>query len=209
MKVLLVNGSPKPEGSTNGALLALGEELNKNGVETEFFHLAKQSPIEACRACNTCLKTGICVIGDVVNEFIEVSKTVDGFVFGSPVHFAAISGQLTSFMDRLFFAQSREKQMAGKPVAGVVICRRGGATAALDQLYKYFAYCHMPIVSGQYWNMVHGHNAQQVTEDLEGMQNMRTLGKNMAWLLNCIQVGKAAGHPFPQQEKPVFTNFIR
>lgn len=209
MKILLVNGSPKEKGSTNAALLALGEQLKGQGIETEMFQLSKQREIEGCRACNTCLKTGMCVIGDVVNEFMELAKQADGFVFGSPVHFAGLSGQLASFMHRLFFAQSRGKQMAGKPVAGIVVCRRGGATAALDQMYKYFAYAHMPIVSGQYWNMVHGHNAEEVAQDLEGMQNMRTLGKNMAWLLHCIQIGKAAGHTFPEHERTVFTNFIR
>ena len=209
MKVLLVNGSPKEQGSTFTALTTFAEELNKHGIETEFFHLSKQKAIEGCRACYACVKTKKCVIDDIVNEFSELAATADAFVFGSPVHYVALSGGLTSFLDRVFFTSRRGEHIAGKPVSGVVICRRGGATAALDQLYKYFAYCHMPIVTGQYWNMVHGHNPEQVVQDLEGIQNMRTLGKNMAWLLNCIAAGKAAGHLFPEHEPPVMTNFIR
>lgn len=144
---------------------------------------------------------------DVVNEFVEKAKEVDGFVFGSPVHYAGASGAITSFMDRAFYGKGAI--YADKPAAAIVSCRRGGATAAFEQLNKYFTISNMPIVSSQYWNMVHGNTPEQVRQDLEGMQTMRTLGKNMAWLLKCIQAGKDAGIAKPEREAKVATNFIR
>ncbi len=206
MKVLLVNGSPHAKGCTYTALCEVANALEKQGVETEIFQVGTK-PVSGCLGCGGCMKTGKCVIDDVVNDFIEKAKEADGFVFGSPVHYAAASGAITSFLDRAFFGKS--DVYANKPGAAIMSCRRGGATATLDQLNKYFTISNMPIVSSQYWNMVHGQTPEQVRQDLEGMQTMRTLGTNMAWLLKCIEAGKAAGVPVPQREEKVATNFIR
>ena len=144
---------------------------------------------------------------DPVNEFVEKAKTADGFVFGSPVHYAAASGAITSFLDRAFYGKGNV--FAGKPGAAVVSCRRGGAASAFDQLNKYFTINSMPVVSSQYWNQVHGNTPDEVRQDAEGLQTMRTLGSNMAWLLKCIAAGKAAGVDFPEREPAQKTNFIR
>ena len=207
MKVLLVNGSPHEEGCTYTALLEIVGALEKNGIETEIFHIGVK-PISGCMDCGQCIKDGLCVVKDCVNEFIAKSKKADGFIFGSPVHYAAASGGLTAFMDRAFFS-SRGGAFRGKPAAAIVSCRRGGATAAFDQLNKYFSISQMPIVTSQYWNMVHGFVPDEVRKDLEGLQIMRTLGNNMAWLLKCIQAGKAAGIDMPEPEKRITTSFIR
>jgi multimeric flavodoxin WrbA len=208
MKVLLVNGSPNKAGCTFTALSEVESELIKAGIETEFFHAGKR-PIRGCTSCGQCREIhGRCVYDDdPVNRLLEKAETADGFVFGSPVHYAAASGAITSLLDRAFFAGSRE--FAYKPGAAIVSCRRGGATAAFDQLNKYFTISNMPVVSSQYWNMVHGNSPEEVKQDLEGMQIMRTLGKNMTWLLKCIEAGKAAGIGLPEKEKRVATNFIR
>ena len=179
MKVILVNGSPKEKGCTYTALKEVEKQLNKNDIETEVFWIGNK-PISGCLGCGRCLKTGKCVIDDKVNEFLEKVKEADGFVFGSPVHFAASSGMLSSFMDRVFYG--RGKLFANKVASAVVSCRRGGATAAVDEINKYFLMTNMPIVSSQYWNMVHGNTPEEVLKDEEGMQTMRTLGNNMAWL---------------------------
>ena len=163
--------------------------------------------IYSCIGCNACLKNGKCFREDGVNEFVEKAKTADGFVFGSPVHYASASGMITSFLDRAFYGKSALFQ--GKPGACIVSCRRGGASAAFDQLNKYFTINCMPVVSSQYWNQVHGNTPEEVKQDLEGMQTMRTLGNNMAWLLKCIAAGKAAGVDFPEREPAQKTNFIR
>jgi len=207
MKVLLVNGSPHEKGCTYTALLEIAGSLDKNGIETEIFHIGV-APISGCMACGLCIRKGICVIKDNVNKFITKSKKADGFIFGSPVHYASASGGLTSFMDRAFFS-CRGGSFRGKPAAAIVSCRRGGATAAFDQLNKYFSISQMPIVTSQYWNMVHGFSPDDVKKDLEGLQIMRTLGNNMAWLLKCIQAGKAAGIDMPEQEERISTNYIR
>ena len=206
MKVFLVIGSPHKNGCTYTALCEIAETLQKEGVESEIFWVGNK-PISGCIACKGCLKTGKCVINDTVNEFIEKAKTADGFIFGSPVHYAGASGAITSFMDRVFYHKSGMYQ--GKPAAAIASCRRGGASATFDQLNKYFAICSMPVVSSQYWNMVHGNKPEEVKQDLEGMQTMRTLGRNMAWMLKCIEAGKKAGIDFPQHEEKVATNFIR
>ena len=206
MKVLLVNGSPHAQGCTYTALCEVAAALEKQGIETELFQVGTK-PISGCLGCGACIKTGKCVIDDVVNEFVEKAKDADGFVFGSPVHYAGASGAITSFMDRAFYGKGAI--YADKPAAAIVSCRRGGATAAFEQLNKYFTISNMPIVSSQYWNMVHGNTPEQVRQDLEGMQTMRTLGKNMAWLLKCIQAGKDAGIAKPEREAKVATNFIR
>ncbi|MBO4948361.1 MAG: flavodoxin family protein [Peptococcaceae bacterium] len=206
MKVLLVNGSPHAQGCTYTALCEVAAALEKQGIETELFQVGTK-PISGCLGCGACIKTGKCVIDDVVNEFVEKAKDADGFVFGSPVHFANASGAITSFMDRAFYGKGAV--YANKPAAAVMSCRRGGATATLDQLNKYFTISNMPIVSSQYWNMVHGNTPDEVRQDAEGMQTMRTLGINMAWLLKCIEAGKTAGIAMPEREAKVATNFIR
>ena len=206
MKVLLVNGSPHAKGCTYTALCEVAAALEKQGIETELFQIGTK-PVSGCLGCGACIKTGKCVIDDVVNEFVEKAKTADGFVFGSPVHFANASGAITSFMDRAFYGKGAV--YADKPAAAIISCRRGGATATLDQLNKYFTISNMPIVSSQYWNMVHGNTPDEVRQDAEGMQTMRTLGTNMAWLLKCIEAGKAAGVAMPEREAKVATNFIR
>ena len=206
MKVLLINGSPRKHGCTYTALAEVAAALEKKGVETEIMHLGAK-PVSGCLACGRCLQTGKCCIDDVVNVFLEKMDDFDGFVFGSPVHFASASGMVTSFMDRAFYG--RGARFANKPAASVVSCRRGGASAAFDQLNKYMAMSNMPVVSSQYWNQVHGNNPEEVKQDLEGMQTMRTLGCNMAWLLQCLKAGKEAGIPLPEREPVIRTNFIR
>ncbi len=206
MKVLLLNGSPHKNGCTYTALSEVEKALNENGIETEIFQIGTEA-VSGCIACGACLKNGKCFRNDNVNEFIEKAALADGFVFGSPVYYASASGQISSFLDRAFYG--RGKLFAGKPGASVVSCRRGGASAAFDQLNKYFTISKMPIVSSQYWNQVHGNSPDEVLKDLEGMQTMRTLGNYMAWLLKCIDAGKNAGIEKPVDEQAVKTNFIR
>ncbi len=206
MKVLLVNGSPHKEGCTYTALQEVAGVLNKKGIETEIFWLGVKE-IAGCIGCGACGKTGECFRKDIVNEFVEKAEEADGYIFGSPVHYAAASGAITSFMDRAFY--SGGKKMTGKPAAAVVSCRRGGASAAFDQLNKYFTINCMPVVGSQYWNQVHGSNAEEVKQDEEGMQTMRTLANNMAWLLKCIEAGKEKGIDFPDREPVIRTNYIR
>lgn len=206
MKVLLVNGSPHEKGCTYTALCEIEKELNANGVDTEIFWVGNK-PIGGCIGCGGCARKGECVFSDTVNECAKKLGDVDGFVFGSPVHYAASSGHISAFLDRLFYSQGGK--MRGKPGAAIVSCRRGGASAAFDELNKYFTINSMPVVSSQYWNQVHGNTPDEVCQDVEGMQTMRTLGKNMAWLLKCIELGKQNGIEIPPQEPKTFTNFIR
>ena len=206
MRVLLVNGSPHEHGCTDTALQEVAQVLQEQQIETEIFWLGT-APISGCRGCGACRKLGRCVIDDVVGEFLQRAAQADGFVFGSPVHYAAASGSLTSFMDRAFYCGS--SQLAGKPAAAVVSCRRGGASAAFDQINKYFTISSMPVVASQYWNQVHGNTPEEVRQDLEGLQTMRTLGRNMAWLLQCIDAGRKAGIELPEREAVQRTNFIR
>lgn len=206
MKVILVNGSPHAKGCTYTALREVEKALNKNGIETEIMQLGTK-PIPGCIACGSCFKTGRCFVDDQVNVLLSKVEETDGFVFGSPVHYAAASGALTSFLDRLFYGKGR--LFAGKLGAAVVSCRRGGASSGFDQINKYFTICNMPVVSSQYWNQVHGNTPGEVKQDLEGMQTMRTLGNNMAWLLKCIEAGREKGIFIPQNKVPVKTNFIR
>ena len=206
MKVLLVNGSPHKTGCTYTALKEAAGALEKNGVETEIFWLGVDA-IAGCIGCGVCAREGNgCFRKDIVNEFVEKAAGADGFIFGTPVHYAAGSGALTSFMDRAFY--SGGGVMAGKPAASVASCRRGGASATFDQINKYFTINCMPIVSSQYWNQVHGNTPEDVLKDEEGLQTMRTLGNNMAWLLKCIQAGKEKGIEFPEREPVIRTNFI-
>lgn len=206
MKVILVNGSPHAKGCTYTALEEVAGALVKHGIETEIFQVGNK-PVAGCIGCGACIGSGKCFQNDVVNEFVEKAREADGFVFGSPVHYASATGAITSFMDRAFYGKSSVFQ--GKPAASVVSCRRGGATAAFDQLNKYFTISCMPVVSSQYWNMVHGNTPEEVKQDLEGLQTMRTLGNNMAWLLKCIAAGKEQGICFPEREQAIKTNYIR
>lgn len=206
MKVILVNGSPHKSGCTYTALKEIADELEKNGIEAELFWTGNK-PLSGCMGCRSCYDTGKCIVDDMVNEFALKASSADGFVFGSPVHYAAPSGFITSFMDRLFYSGGRF--LANKPAAAIVSCRRGGASSAFDQLNKYFSINNMPIVTSQYWNMVHGNTPDEVRRDLEGMQTMRTLALNMAWLLKCIDAGKKADIGMPVYEEKQKTNFIR
>jgi multimeric flavodoxin WrbA len=208
MKVLLINGSPKAKGCTYTALCEVAKELENENIETEILHVGSK-PIRGCMACGGCYgdNSGRCAFDDdIVNIALEKARTADGFIFGSPVHYAAASGQITSFLDRFFYAGDCFRY---KPGAAIVSCRRGGSTAAFEQLNKYFTISNMPIVSSQYWNMVHGTTPEEVMQDLEGMQTMRVLGRNMAWLLKTIQAGKEAGIKLPEREPRAVTNFIR
>lgn len=207
MKVILVNGSPIKNGCTFTALSEVEKTLIEEGIETEIFQLGADA-ISGCRACRACLKLGKCIIDDKVNEFSEKAKKADGFVFGSPVHYAAASGAITSFMDRAFF--SGKGVFTFKPAACVLSARRAGTTAAFDQLNKYFTISQMPVISSRYWNMVHGSKAEDVLKDEEGLQTMRMLARNMAWFLKLREAGDKAGVPLPKQEsKTKYTNFIR
>ena len=211
MKVLLVNGSPHQEGCTYTALCEVARTLNEEGIETEIFWIGNK-PIGGCIACKSCFKTGKCVFNDVVNLFRNKAYEADGFVFGSPVHYAAASGNLTAFMDRLFYSEfggNANKAFYLKPAAAVVSARRAGNTATFDQINKYFTIQEMPIVSSRYWNLVHGATAEEVKEDAEGLYTMRVLGRNMAYLLRCQEAARNAGIPLPKPEAPIFTNFIR
>ena len=205
MKVLLVNGSPHEKGCTYTGLKEVANALENNDIETEFLWLGIE-PLAGCIGCNACLKTGKCFRNDIVNDFLNKVPDIDGFVFGSPVHFASSSGALTSFMDRAFYG--RRKLFENKPACCICSCRRGGASATFDQINKYFSMNNMPIVTSQYWNQVHGTNPDEVKRDLEGMQTMRTLGNNMAWLLKCIDIAKKSGLEYPKNEGVVKTNFI-
>lgn len=208
MKVLLINGSPKKDGTTFAALSEVEKELNAAGVETELYWVGKD-PIRGCTACGGCTLKSRCAFKDGdVNGVIDKIAAADGLVVGSPVHYAAASGAITSLLDRVFFAGD-PAAFADKPGAAIAVCRRGGATAALEQLNKYFTISNMPLVGSQYWNMVHGHDGEQARQDYEGMQTMRSLGKNMAWLLKCIEAGQKAGVPKPDREPGIATNFIR
>lgn len=206
MKVLLVNGSPNREGCTYTALKEVSKTLEENGIDTEIFQVGNK-PIGGCIGCSSCKKTGECFMEDGVNEFVEKAKEADGFVFGSPVYYAAASGSITSFLDRAFY--SGGKHMAFKPGAVICSARRAGTTSTLDQLSKYLTICNMPVVSSQYWNMVHGNTPEEVKKDLEGMQTMRVLGRNMAWLIKCIELGKNNNILKPELEERERTNFIR
>lgn len=206
MKVFLLNGSPKPEGCTYTALAEVAKALNANGVETEIIHVGGKS-FGGCVACGSCGKTGKCVYDDAVNLVAARLDEADGIVFGSPVHYAGPSGDMLGFMHRL--AISAGAKLKYKPAACVASARRGGTTAALEALNKVPQYFQMPLVSGQYWPMVHGSNPQQVMQDAEGLQIMRSVGNNMAWLLKCIECGKQNGIEHPVQEPGMRTDFYK
>lgn len=205
---MLVNGSPHKDGCTNRALVEVARALEGEGIGTEIFHIGN-APIAGCQSCGACRELGRCTIsGDCVNDFVERAHGADGFVFGSAVHYSSMTGGMTSFMDRVFY-QDRSDRSAfrHKPAAAVVSARRGGTTATFDQMNKYFTISEMPVVSSQYWNMVHGFTPEDVERDLEGLQIMRTLGRNMAWLLRLIEHGDANGVKRPEREPRVSTHF--
>lgn len=206
MKVLLVNGSPRAAGCTNTALEEVAKTLGEAGIETEIFWLGAK-PVQDCVACGKCRELKKCVFDDVVNTLIEKAKMADGFVFGSPVYYAHPSGRVQSALDRAFYAG--KYAFAGKPGAAIVSARRGGTASSFDVINKYFGISSMPVVSSTYWNMVYGNTPDEVRRDEEGMQTMRNLGRNMAYLLRCIEAGKAAGIESPAQEGAFKTNFIR
>ena len=207
MKVLLLNGSPHEKGCTHTALAEVAGELERLGIETQEIWVGNK-PIRSCLGCGQCFAAKRCVFTeDRVNECVEALAQADGFVVGAPVHYAGSAGACTAFLDRVFYGKS--SLFAHKPAAAVVSCRRGGASASFDRLNKYFTISSMPVVSSQYWNSVHGNTPEQVRQDLEGLQTMRTLARNMAWLLQSIEAGKAAGVAQPEREPRVSTNFIR
>ena len=206
MKVLLINGSPHEFGCTYTALKEIEKTLNKELIDTEILWIGNK-PIAGCIACMTCKRIHKCIFNeDKVNKVIEDLPNIDGIVVGSPVYYAGPSGQLCAFLDRLFYAGSG---FEGKLGAAIVSCRRGGAATAFDRLNKYFTINSMPVVSSQYWNMVHGYTPEDVKQDLEGLQTMRTLAKNMAWLLKCIEAGKEKGIEKPVLKEQIKTNFVR
>lgn len=208
MKVLLLNGSPHAKGCTYTALREVAVTLERHSLETEILQLDRNTSA-GCLGCNACHREGAkgCFQQDMVNEIGGKLDQYDALVLGSPVYYAGPNGQFLAFLDRLFY--SHGSKMKGKLGAAVVSCRRGGSTAAFDRLNKYFTISNMPIVSSKYWNQVHGYTPEDVMQDKEGLQVMRTLGENMAWLLKCIEAGKQAGVPDPVYELPVATNFIR
>jgi len=207
MKVLLVNGSPNEKGCTNRALGETAKALNEAGIETDVFWIGSK-PIAGCIACNKCAGSGSCALGGIVNDFSKSAESADGFIFGSPVYYAAATGSLTSFLDRVFFARKPDTFRL-KPGASIVSARRAGTTAALDQLNKYFTVAEMPVISSRYWNMVHGKSPEEVEKDVEGLYTMRVLGQNMAWFLKCKEAGEKAGIKPPEPEDPEITNHIR
>ncbi|MDE5896575.1 MAG: flavodoxin family protein [Clostridia bacterium] len=205
MKVLLVNGSSREKGCTSVALGEVARALNEEGIETELFFIGNQ-PIPDCIGCGKCKGTGACVFHDAANVLAEKAQTCDGFVFGSPVYYAHPSARLLAVMDRAFYSGGRN--FAFKPAAAILSARRAGNVASMDVINKHFSISSMPIVSSTYWNHVHGAQPEEVLQDKEGMQTMYNLGKNMAWMLKCIQAGKTAGIRTPENPK-VRTNFIR
>lgn len=206
MKVLLINGSPKENGNTFLALSEVAKTLNSEGIQTEIISIGKQA-VQGCIACGMCGRNGgRCTFRD--DLYFKVMRAVkdgiDGLVIGSPVYYGGPNGSLCALLDRVFYSLGNELRF--KPAASVVVCRRGGASSAFDRLNKYFTILNMPVVSSQYWNMVYGHTPGQVAQDEEGMQTMRTLGRNMAWMIRKLNIGEDG---FPKQESPLRTNFIR
>lgn len=205
MKVILINGSPNARGCTYTALSEVAQTLEGEGIETEIIQVGHKD-IRGCIGCRKCKTIGKCIFNDIVNEVAPKFKECNGIVIGSPVYFASANGTLISFIDRLFYSVTDDKTM--KVGAAVVSARRAGNTATFDEINKYFTISQIPIVSSQYWNMVHGNNANEVKQDLEGLQTMRTLGRNMAFLIKSISLGKEK-YGLPEKEEVIRTNFIR
>lgn len=205
MKVLLINGSSRMNGCTSVALNEVARSLNEEGIATEIVFIGNEG-LPDCIACRNCRETGKCIFNDLVNEIAEKAKECDGFVFGSPVYYAHPSARLLTVMDRVFYSGGRH--FAYKPAAAVLSARRAGTTASFDVINKYFTINSMPVVSSTYWNHVYGAQPEEVEEDKEGLMTMTNIGKNMAWLLKCIEAGKQQGVNIPVNEK-VLTNFVR
>ena len=206
MKVLMLNGSAHVNGITATALEEIGKVLEHEGIEYEIFQIGG-GPIRDCIGCGQCTEQGCVFTDDAVNAFVKKAKEADGFVFGTPVYYAHPSGRVQSFLDRVFYSSGA--LFAHKPGAAVAVARRGGTSASLDALNKYFGITQMITVGSTYWNMAHGTNGDDAIKDREGMQTMRNLGRNMAWILNCIEAGKKQGIYCPQAERTERTNFIR
>jgi len=205
MKVLLINGSPHANGNTARSLEEMLKVFEEENIETEVIHVGNKE-IRGCCACQSCYKTKQCVFDDLVNEVAAKFKESDGMVVGSPVYYASANGTLTAFLDRLFYSTRFDKRM--KVGASVAVARRGGCSATFDQLNKYFTISGMPLASSQYWNSVHGATPGQVEQDAEGLQTMRTLARNMSFLMKSIALGKEQ-FGLPEKEKGQYTNFIR
>lgn len=204
MKVLLINGSPRSNGNTFIALSEVAETLESNGIETEIVSVGTRA-VQGCTACRQCVEKGRCVFNDdLYNSVYGKLNTADGIVVGSPVYFAGPNGSLCALLDRLFYSAASLLQY--KPAAAVAVCRRGGASATFERLNKYFTITNMVVVGSQYWNSVHGQLKGEAAQDAEGLQTMRTLGNNMAWVLANLKDG---GHPLPEKEQGIKTNFIR
>lgn len=207
MKVLLVNGSPHKEGNTYIGLRAVKEELEKQGLEAEIFHIGNQ-PIYGCQGCKACRSTGECAYNKIVNIFREKAKQADGFIFATPVHYAAISGGMKCFMDTLFYS-NRSDAFYLKPAASVVCARRSGTTAAFDELNKYYTISQMPVISSCYWNNIHGSTAPEAEEDEEGIYTLQVLARNMAYFIKCQKKAEENGIEKPEKTAGKRTNFIR
>ncbi|MDE7294876.1 MAG: flavodoxin family protein [Oscillospiraceae bacterium] len=206
MKVLMLNGSPKPNGNTAAALNEVGAQLQKEGIEYEIVNIGGQ-PVRDCIGCGQCSEKGCVFTDDGVNEFIAKAEAADGFVFGTPVYYAHPSGRILSFLDRAFYSGGRAFRF--KPGASVAVARRGGNSATFDCLNKYFGISQMPVAGSTYWNMVHGCVPGEAALDEEGMQTMRNLARNLAWMMKCFEAGKNAGISLPETETGSRTNFVR
>lgn len=208
MKILTINGSPKIKGGcTDRALREVEKTLEENGVEFERINVGNKD-IRGCISCNYCREHGKCVFNDLVNETASKLADADGIIVGTPVYYAGANGQILAFLDRLFYSTSGTVDMTMKVGAAVISSRRAGSTSALDEINKYFTICSMPVVSSTYWNEVHGNTAEQVDQDPEGLQTLRNLARNTAFLVKAIKAQKEADG-LPEQEHTYFTNFIR
>ena len=205
MKVLLINGSPRTEGNTYTALYEMEKVFKEEGIETEILQVGNKD-VRGCVACGSCAKNGKCVFDDLVNEAAPKFEECDGIVVGSPVYYASANATLVAFLDRLFYSTGFDKTM--KVGASVVAARRGGLSATFDELNKYFTISGMPVASSQYWNSIHGRTPGEAKEDAEGLQTMRVLARNMAFLMKSIELGKEK-HGLPKKEERVSTHFIR
>ena len=206
MKVLMLNGSPRAEGNTYTALAEIGRQLNKEGIDYEIVQIGS-GPVRDCTACQGCNDEGCVFTDDGVNDFVQKAREADGFIFGTPVYYAHSSGSVLSFLNRVFYSSS--DVFAHKPGAAVAVARRAGTTSAFSELNRYFTISNMLVVGSSYWNVTFGRQAGETQLDAEGMRTMRNLGRNMAWLLKCIESGKKSGVALPETERGEMTNFIR
>lgn len=206
MKVLMLNGSSHINGTTMAALTEVGKALEEDGIEYEIFQIGG-GPVADCLGCGQCTENGCIFSDDAVNAFVAKAKEADGYIFGTPVYYAHPSGRIQSFLDRVFYSSG--KHFAHKPGTSVAVARRGGTATTFDVLNKYFGITQMITVGSTYWNQVHGRNAEDAAKDLEGMQTMRNLGHNMAWVLKCLEAGKEKGLVPPTADRSNQTNFIR